>query len=71
MCKELQLLKVLVSVFPLCGEFSMNSHFTLNTSNECKPSLLTIVQGWRFAIGFSQNALYTQFLANILFTDEA
>jgi hypothetical protein len=55
-CEELQLLKV--SVFPLSGEFSMNSnHFIHTTSSKCKPSLLTIVQGWRFAIGFSQNEL--------------
>jgi hypothetical protein len=54
-CEELQLLKILV--FPLSGELSMNNHFTHTTSSECKPSLLTIVQGWCFANGFLQNAL--------------
>jgi hypothetical protein len=47
-----------VSVFHLSGEFSMNSQFTHTTSSVCKPSLLlTNVQGWCFANGFSQNAL--------------
>jgi hypothetical protein len=55
-CKELQLLKV--SVFRLSEEFSMNNHFNHTKSSECKPSLLlTIVQGWCIATGFSQNAL--------------
>jgi hypothetical protein len=40
----LQLLKVLV--FPLCGEFSMSSHFIYTTSSEWKLMLpLAIVQG--------------------------
>jgi hypothetical protein len=57
-CEELQLLKV--SVFPLSGEFSMNNHFTHTTSSERKPSLLlTIVQGWCIATGFSHKALQT------------
>jgi hypothetical protein len=55
MCEELQLLKV--SVFPLSGEFSMNSLFTRTTSSERKPALLTIVQGRCFASGFSKKAL--------------
>jgi hypothetical protein len=55
-CEEMQLLKV--SVFSLSGEFSMNNHFTHSTSSKCKPSLLlSIMQGWCFANGFSQNAL--------------
>jgi hypothetical protein len=63
-CEELQLLEV--SVFGLPGEFSTNNHFTHTTSRECKPSLLlAIVQGRCFANGFSQ------FVANILFTDDA
>jgi hypothetical protein len=55
-CEELQLLKV--SMFPLSGEFSMNSHFTHTTSSECKLSLLMIVvRNWCFTNGFRQNAL--------------
>jgi hypothetical protein len=53
-CEELQLL----NVFALPGEFSRKSHFAHATSSECSPSfVLTIVQGRRFANGFSQNAL--------------
>jgi hypothetical protein len=45
-------------MFTLSGKFSMSNHFTHTTSNECKPTLhLTIVQGWCFANGISQNAL--------------
>jgi hypothetical protein len=55
-CDELQLLKV--SVFPLSGEFSVNITLPILHPRECKPSLLlTIVQGWCMATGFSQNAL--------------
>jgi hypothetical protein len=55
MCKALQLLKS--SVFPLSGEFFTDSHFSHTTSSKCTPSrLLTIVQEWCFASGFSQNA---------------
>jgi hypothetical protein len=46
------------AVFPLPGEFSMNSHFIHTTSSKCKPLLLlTIMQGWCFANRFSKNAL--------------
>jgi hypothetical protein len=43
---------------PLVWKIFMNNYFTHKTSNKCKPSLLlTTVQGWCFANGFSQNAL--------------
>jgi hypothetical protein len=53
--EELLLMKV--SVFPSSGEISMSYHFTHTTPNECKHSLLTIVQGLCFASDFSQKAL--------------
>jgi hypothetical protein len=54
---ELQLLRILVSVFPLPGEISMDNHFTRTISSGCKPSLLTIARDWCFDYGFSRNAL--------------
>jgi hypothetical protein len=44
--------------FPLVRRILHDSHFTHTTSSKYKPSvLMTINQGWCFAIGFSQNAL--------------
>jgi hypothetical protein len=65
----LQLLKVLV--FPLSGECTMNSHFTRSTSSECKLSLLITVRAMICQWFPAKCVVNTQFVANILSTDEA
>jgi hypothetical protein len=46
-CEELQLLKL--SAFPLAGEFSMNSHFTLTTSTPTDHSAMAVFCQWLLA----------------------
>jgi hypothetical protein len=54
-CEELQLLKL--SAFPMSEEFSTSHRVAYSTPSDCNSSLLTIMQGWCFANGFSQDVL--------------